>query len=143
MRAAPSFATSAPPPLLQLDIACKAPGASCEPYIMGYDFSFTVTNNTPDDVWFYKVVFTVMDSNGVDVSGEFTDTSAYPLMVAAGTATTVIFAAYTGNSANLKGYTFYLSIFWGHTSAEGADPNNHPPLQEVFTFASTPPNCCH
>ena len=140
--ATPAMAKSGGPPQVTVLDACKQPGKSCAPeFSKGYTFTVRLYNPTGETVYVYLspsgdyqpyfqytsgVQFTFGSSREYFPGDPDTlGTLQNPLVLTAGqTRYIAVDGGATGNSAN----TYAVGVLWfawGHTSAEGGDPD-HP-----------------
>lgn len=144
--AAPAYASSGGPPTVSIGGACKAPGASCAPFVKGYVVTMTITNTSHRDVWLY--VPPTITATGTSLSlgyagyksGGALETGN--IMIPAGGSVTVELNTTSNNSAN-QAFDLTLSFAWGHT-ADPADDTEHAGtyVTATTTIPGTPPECC-
>jgi len=148
-RAAPALAASSAPPTAVVGAGCKLSGSSCaNAFVKGYLFEITLTNTTGETIFLYNepgFMITISENNAsIDlffqnaVDATTGQIIQFPHEMPTGTTLTILFnAGENGNSGN-QGIAGSVFFPWGHTPTP-PDPDNHPPLEVPFDYASTPP----
>lgn len=136
--AAPALASSLQtPPTFKLNGYCKSPGKSCKTFPKGYEFRFTVCNNSPVPIWIHGVSYTTVGTNLTLIHAS----PSLPIALDANECRNVAFRADSSNSANQE-FDFTMTIIWNHSSSPTGDPNTHLPYTTpTFRIPGTPPDC--
>jgi hypothetical protein len=144
--AAPAYASSGGKPTLTGGAACKIPGNSCKPFLKGYRFPFTITNQTGKDIWLYAPPsistggVLPLGYGGARVLGVSYGPGAN-IPIPNGTAALFELSASGDNSANAV-FTFTVSFAWGHTADPAQDGDHQGDLvTATVSVEGTPPNC--
>lgn len=148
--AAPAYAASGGGPTITAGPACKLPGNSCNPFVKGYIFLASITNDSAKDVYLYPPA-TVTPIGDVDFTlsygGAAVGGVVYPpgtaILIPAGKTVVLTLNTARSDSANLV-FSFTISFEWGHTE-DPADDTDHvgDPVTATVNVPSTNPcdNC--
>ena len=151
-RAAPAPAASSGSPdgiTGEVGAGCKLSGSSCaDVFVKGYVFEVIVTNNSGEAIFLYNEPgFEIMiTENNVGITLFFQDAVdaitgqviRFPYQMPDGSSLTLLLNAGENGTSGNEAIAGSIFLPWGHTR-NPPDGHDHPPIQILFDYASTPP----